>query len=84
LSAMEIADLEKFKTDSITAQLRLDLPNQAEYQRIEYINLIKIFLEDYMVLDLEINGGKLNFNRFIDEFSEKLFLWKSKENKERI
>lgn len=73
---MEIAELEKFKIDSITAQLRLDLPNQAECQRVEYINLIKIFLEDYMVLDLEVNGGKLNFNRFIDQFSDKLFMWK--------
>lgn len=76
---MEIAQLEKFKTDSIAAQLQPHLPSQAEHQRVGYINPIKIFLMDYMALDLEANGGKLNFNRFIDQLSDKLFIWKSED-----
>lgn len=34
---------------------------------------------DYMALDLEVNVGKLNFNRIIDQLSDKLFIWKSED-----
>ena len=71
---------EKFTFDSITAQLKLDLPNHKESDMAKYVDLINLMLEDYMLLDLEVNGGKLNFINFIDNYGDKLIEWKSKTN----
>jgi hypothetical protein len=72
--------LDKYKFDSITAQLKLDLPNHTKEDRAKYIELIEIMLESYMLEDLEVNGGKQNFTRFIDSYADKLFAWKSQNN----
>lgn len=38
--------LDKYKLESISAQLRLDLPNHPEDDRAKYIDLLEIMLED--------------------------------------
>ena len=70
--------LDKYKFDSITAQLRLDLPNHTEEERAKYIDLLEITLENHMVNELEVNGGKENFCRFIDTYADRLLEWKCK------
>ena len=70
--------LDKHKFDSIVAQLRLDLPNHSEEETTKYIDLLDIVLEDHMVEELEVNGGKHNFARFIDNYADRLLEWKYK------
>ena len=71
--------LDKFKSESIFAQLKLDLPNHSEDERVKYFDLLKIMLEDHMIEDLEVNGGDHNFSKFIDMYADKLFKWKSED-----
>ena len=70
--------LDKYKFESISAQLRLDLPNHSEDERAKYIDLLEIMLDDHMISDLEVNGGKENFTRFIDAYADRLLEWKYK------
>lgn len=72
--------LDKYKFESISAQLRLDLPNHSEDERAKYIDLLEITLDEHMISDLEVNGGKENFTRFINTYANKLLAWKSQEN----
>lgn len=64
--------LDKYKYDSITAQLRLDLPNYTDEERTKYIDLLEIMLDNHMIYGLEVNGGKENFTRFIDAYADRL------------
>lgn len=70
--------LDKLKTNSIIAQLKLDRPDCTEEERVAYIELLEIMLEDHMIEDLEVNGGKENFTRFLDKYADKLLEWKYK------
>ena len=72
----EVDEIRKFKISSITAQLQLDLPNRSEDERAKYMDLLEIMLDGYMVMDLEVNGGKENFTRFIDLYADRLLAWK--------
>lgn len=72
--------LDKHKLESISAQLRLDLPNHPEDDRAKYIDLLEIMLEDSEIADLEVNGGQENFTRFIDKYADKLLAWKLQNN----
>lgn len=72
--------LEKYKLDSIVAQLKLDLPNRTDEERAKYIDLVEIMLESHMLEELEVNGGKQNFNYFIDTYADKLLSWKSQND----
>ena len=73
-------EVDKFKIDSIVMQLKRDLPNHTEDERAKYVDLIEIMLESYMIEDLEVNGGKENFTRFIDTYADKLLAWKSQKS----
>lgn len=68
--------LEKFKIDSIVAQLKIDLPNHSENERDRYVELLEIMLENHEIEALEVNGGKENFIRFINKYADKLLHWK--------
>ena len=68
--------LEKFKIDSIVAQLKRDLPNLTEDKRATYVNLLEVILDDHEIEALEVNGGKENFICFIDKYADKLLQWK--------
>lgn len=69
---------DKYKFDSIVAQLRLDLPNHTDEERTKYIDLLEIMLGSHMVSELEVNGGKENFTRFIDIYADRLLEWKNR------
>lgn len=70
--------LDKYKFDSIATQLRIDLPNHTEEERTKYIDLLEIMLDNHMISELEVNGGKENFTRFIDTYADRLLEWKYK------
>jgi len=72
--------LDKYKFESISAQLKLDLPDHPEDERARYIDLLEIMLEDSEIADLEVNGGQENFTRFIDKYADKLLAWKLQNN----
>ena len=73
-------EVDKFKMDSIVAQLRKDLPSHTEEERAKYLDLLEIMLDDQMIGDLEINGGKENFTLFVDKYADKLLAWKSQKS----
>ena len=73
----EVDEIRKFKINSITAQLQLDLPDSSREERSKYVELLEIFLEEYMLDDLVINGGEQTFINFIDKYAGKLIAWKS-------
>lgn len=67
---------DKHKLESISAQLQLDLLYHLEDERVKYIDLLNIMLEDHQIADLEVNGVKENFTRFIDTYADRLLEWK--------
>lgn len=69
--------IEKFIYDSISAQLKLDLPHYKDCDRAKYVKLIRVMLEDNWIIELEVNGGKHNFKHFLDNYSDKIFELKS-------
>ena len=73
-----MSDLEKFKYNSIASQLEKDLPNHAEKDRVKYLDLLTIMVDDHTVLELEVNGGKESFTHFINNYADRLLEWKSK------
>ena len=70
--------LDNLKTNSIIAQLKLDRPDCTEEERVAYTELLEIMLDDHMVENLEINGGKQNFVQFIDKYADRLLEWKNR------
>jgi hypothetical protein len=69
---------DKYKFNSITAQLKLDLPNHTDEEHTKYIDLLEIMLDDHMISELEVNGGRENFTRFIETYADRLLEWKNR------
>jgi len=67
--------LEKYKFDSIVAQLKIDFTDREDQERVKYIDFMETTLKSYVPENCE-EMGLIKLQRFIDRFGERLFAWK--------